>query len=100
MSASNATLRELTASQAADWFLANRAALSAKQRQEFAVWLRASPLHVEEYLAVSVIAGDLRAACEPLRDSIDALLQKAAPNPQPVMTTRSWQPVAWAAAAV
>jgi transmembrane sensor len=100
MSTSEAILRELTASQAADWFVANRAGLSEKERQKFTEWLRTSPLHVEEYLGISVIARDMREACEPLRDSISELLQEAAAPPAPPMTTRSWQPVGWAVAAV
>jgi len=36
----------------------------AEERQSFAAWLRTSPMHVEEYLAHSVIARDLHKACE------------------------------------
>ncbi len=34
-------------------------------------------MHVEEYLALSVIARDLRAACEESAEFVDALLEQA-----------------------
>src|SRR5579862_2420381 len=99
MSVSDAALRELTAVQAADWFVANRAGLSSKERQQFTAWLTASPLHVEEYLAVSVVACDLREACEPLRDSIDGILKEAIPSGVRRRVTWAWQPSLWVIAA-
>jgi transmembrane sensor len=77
MNAKEDRVRSLIAKEAADWFVANRAGLAAKERQSFAAWLRASPVHVEEYLAVSVIAHDLRAACKEPQDSLDELLARA-----------------------
>jgi transmembrane sensor len=77
MSAKNGRVRGLIAQEAADWFVANRAGLAAEQRHTFATWLKASPVHVEEYLAVSVIARDLRAACEDSQGSLDELLARA-----------------------
>jgi transmembrane sensor len=50
-------------SEAAQWFLANRDELDAGQREAFTRWLRASPRHMEEYLAVSVIAVELSSIC-------------------------------------
>jgi transmembrane sensor len=70
-------IRELIAQRAADWFIANREGLTIEQRQSFTDWLKTSPVHVEEYLAVAVIARDLRRACaEPAR-SIDTLVASA-----------------------
>jgi transmembrane sensor len=77
MNATEDRVRSLIAQEAADWFVANRAGLAAKERQSFTAWLRASPVHVEEYLALSVIARDLRAACEAPQSSIDDLLARA-----------------------
>jgi len=77
MSAREAQVRSLIAQDAADWFVASRAGLTANQRNEFATWLKASPVHVEEYLALEVIGRDLRAACEASQNSIDALLERA-----------------------
>lgn len=70
-------MRSLIAQGAADWFVANRAGLAPKERQSFTAWLQASPVHVEEYLALAVIARDLRAACEAPQSSIDDLLARA-----------------------
>lgn len=77
MNASEERVRKLIIEQAADWFVANRAGLDAKQRDGFAAWLKASPMHVEEYLAVSVITRDLRAACEISDGALDALIARA-----------------------
>jgi len=48
--------RSAIAQEAADWFVANRAGLTAQERQSFTAWLKASPVHIEEYLALSVMA--------------------------------------------
>jgi transmembrane sensor len=77
MSANNERVRELITQEAAAWFVANRAGLAAKERHAFAAWLKASPVHVEEYLALSVIARDLRKACEDSQHSVDGLLARA-----------------------
>jgi transmembrane sensor len=77
MSTSDAQVRGLITQEAADWFVANRAGLTAEQRHTFAAWLKASPVHVEEYLTLSVIARDLRQACEDSQGSVDALLARA-----------------------
>lgn len=77
MNASEGRVRSLIAQEAADWFVANRAGLTANERNGFAAWLRASPVHVEEYLALSVIARDLREACEAPQYSVDDLLARA-----------------------
>jgi len=77
MTAIDRPVRRLIAQEAADWFVANRAGPTAKERQTFAAWLKASPVHVEEYLALSVIARDLRAACEDSPEAHAALLARA-----------------------
>src|SRR5579871_2137547 len=66
MTTSEERVRELITQQAADWFVANRGGLSPQEQGEFTSWLQASPAHVEEYLAVAVIARDLREACSGL----------------------------------
>src|ERR1700733_5435260 len=40
--------RNFIAQEAAEWFVANREGLSAKERDAFAAWLNVSPVHVEE----------------------------------------------------
>ena len=77
MSASEERVRDLITQQAADWFVANRAPLSAQERDAFSAWLRASPIHVEEYLGVAVTARDLKEACELPDNSIDAVVARA-----------------------
>jgi transmembrane sensor len=51
--------RQVLANEAAEWFLANRDGLDTRQREAFTHWLRASPRHMEEYLAVTMIASEL-----------------------------------------
>jgi transmembrane sensor len=77
MSRNEQQVRDLIAQEAATWFVANRANLSATERHDFATWLKTSPLHVEEYLLISGIARDLHAACENPDGSLEALLARA-----------------------
>ncbi|HUA89971.1 MAG TPA: FecR domain-containing protein [Steroidobacteraceae bacterium] len=65
--------RDLITQEAADWFVANRSNLASAQAEQFRQWLAASPIHVEEYLGVSAIARDLKAACAgiPVEDEAD-----------------------------
>jgi|SRR6516225_8324253 transmembrane sensor len=81
MSAREEQVRDLIAQDAADWFVASRAGLTADERNAFATWLKASPVHVEEYLALEVIGRDLRRACEVSQYSVDELLARAAHEP-------------------
>ena len=55
-------VRAAIAEQAADWLVANDEGPDAREAAALAAWLKASPLHVEEFLHVSVIARDLREA--------------------------------------
>jgi len=77
MSANDERVRSLITQQAADWFVANRAGLTVTERPIFAAWLKASPLHVQEYLALAVISRDLREACADSQGSLDELLVRA-----------------------
>jgi transmembrane sensor len=74
-------IRWLVSQQAIEWHLAHRLGLDRPQAAEFADWLKASPLHVEEYLAIAQLAGELRTVGERLgsRDetAIDALVARA-----------------------
>ena len=62
---------------AADWFVSNRGGLSPGERDSFAAWLKASPAHIEEYLAIAAIAADLREASSESARSIEALIARA-----------------------
>jgi len=83
MNAKEDQIRALVAEEAADWFVANREGLGTEETDQFAAWLKASPVNVEEYLAVAVTARDLRQAGPDPRTSLDALLMEArAPDGQ------------------
>jgi len=71
-------VRALIARQAADWFVAHRdGSLSADARQAFDEWLLASPVHVEEYLGVALIAEALPTAADDPENPLDAILERA-----------------------
>jgi transmembrane sensor len=77
MSGNQQRVRDLIAQEAADWFVANRASLTGRERHNFAAWLKASPVHVEEYLLISGVARDLHVACETAESSLESLLARA-----------------------
>jgi transmembrane sensor len=70
--------RTAIAEQAGDWFVANDAgALDALKSAQLVEWLKASPVHVEEFLGVSTVARDLREAGADAAESVDALVARA-----------------------
>src|SRR5208282_5871194 len=77
MSTNDERLHDLIAQQAAEWFVANRAELTGREREDFTAWLKASPLHVEEYLSLGVIARDLREIGSDSESSIDSIVARA-----------------------
>ncbi len=77
MPASDDRVRQLIAQEAADWFVANRGGLDESERPRFTAWLCASPMHVEEYLAVASIAQQLPGARSAEAPSIESLLARA-----------------------
>ena len=77
MSMNEQRVRGLIAEQAADWFVENRDGLDLEQRREFTAWLKASPVHVQEYLALTALTQDLPAACEPADESQEQLVARA-----------------------
>jgi transmembrane sensor len=71
-------VRALIARQAADWFLAHRdGSLGTGGRQAFDEWLLASPVHVEEYLGVALIAQALPTAADDPENPLNAILERA-----------------------
>ena len=71
-------VRALIARQAADWFLAHRdGSLGTGGRQVFDEWLLASPVHVEEYLGVALIAQALPTAADDPESPLNAILERA-----------------------
>jgi len=77
MSAADEQIQRLITQRAADWFVANRAGMAPEQRQAFTDWLKTSPVHVQEYLAIAAIGRDLRQACTVSARSIAALIERA-----------------------
>jgi transmembrane sensor len=78
MDANEDKVRAAITEQAGEWFVANdEAPLDAHAATELAVWLRTSPAHVEEFLGVSAIARDLKAASTHAEYSLEAILARA-----------------------
>jgi transmembrane sensor len=77
MSIRGARVRALITEEAADWFTTNRRGLDEAKRSQFLSWLKESPVHVEEYLGVTQMTNDLRAAMSHSEFSLDALLERA-----------------------
>jgi len=75
---SDEQIRAAIAERASEWFVASEeSAPGAEESEALVVWLKASPLHVAEFLRVAAIARDLRAApAEP--HSVETLLARAA----------------------
>jgi transmembrane sensor len=79
MTAADDQVRSVVSRQASDWYVANQGgSLDHADRAAFVAWLKASPMHVEEYLGVALIARDLRAAGDDPAVSLDLLLEQAA----------------------
>jgi len=71
-------IRAAVADQAAEWFVANDdGPLEARESADLVAWLKASPVNVEEFLGVTVIARDLREAYAHADHSVEALLARA-----------------------
>jgi transmembrane sensor len=78
MTSGEAQVRAVVAQQAADWFIANQdPALGHADRAAFFAWLKASPVHVEEYLGVALVARDLPAATDDPQVPLEPLLELA-----------------------
>jgi transmembrane sensor len=83
-------VRRLVAQQAVEWHLANRGGLDREQAAQFAEWLKASPLHVEEYLTLAQLGADLQAARTRQgvhlglpAGELEALIERARTAPEP-----------------
>jgi transmembrane sensor len=91
-------VRAAIAEQAADWLVANdEGSLDARESAALVAWLKASPVHVEEFLRASVIARDLREARTDPEYSLETVLAHArsevdAPI-RPSLWTRVFAPV-------
>jgi len=71
-------LHALIAEQAAEWYVANRDGVPApQQREDFMRWLRASPVHVAEYLAIAGMERDVGDAARRNATPLRQLLREA-----------------------
>jgi transmembrane sensor len=77
MTSNEEKVRAAIAEQAADWLVADDEGLDARESAALAAWLKASPIHVEEFLRVSVIARDLREARTDPDYSLETVLAQA-----------------------
>ncbi len=78
MTPSEEQVRTAVAQQAGTWFIANQSgSLEQAERAAFVAWLKASPIHVEEYLGVALIAHDLPAAMDEPDLPLESLLEMA-----------------------
>ena len=114
MNANDEKVRAAIAEQAGAWFVANDdGPLNARDSAALAAWLKASPVHVEEFLGVSVIARDLREAGTDPEYSIEAVIARAQADDAPEhrlwpgaigpvrdLLSRRWLPVAVTMAAL
>jgi transmembrane sensor len=88
MTSKDSKLRVLIAQQAAEWYVANREGLIEGERVAFADWLRASPIHIEEYLGVVQIAKALPLATTKSPETPETLIwqARAADSDDPIVT--------------
>jgi transmembrane sensor len=71
-------IRTAIAEQAGEWLVANdEGPLDAQDAAALAAWLKTSPVHIEEFLAVSAIARDLKEARTDPEYSLEAILARA-----------------------
>ena len=71
-------VRAAIAEQAGEWFVANDdGPLDARDSVALATWMKASPIHVEDFLGVSVIARDLREVGADPECSIERVIASA-----------------------
>ena len=99
MKTSDEQVREIIAQQAGEWFVAHRAgSLDATERRAFDAWLTTSPVHVEEYLGVAVLARHLPAAADDPEMPLETILERAgepeaAYESEPKPLSRTSQPI-------
>jgi len=94
MTTNSTQSRDVIADEAAEWFIANRgASLERNARTAFIAWLKASPVHVEEYLGVAAVARDLAAASEDPHLDVESLLAQASKEGENVapLDPRLWR---------
>jgi transmembrane sensor len=92
-------IREAIAQRALDWFLANRSgSIDQGEREAFFAWLKASPVHVQEYLSIAAAERGLAEAARipemtiedlkrlALEDDSDRIIELPTATPGPSTT--------------
>lgn len=93
MTPTDEQIRLAIAEQAADWFVAHRTeTLDEGGREAFTAWLKASPVHVEEYLRMAAISGELRHIALDSRLPVEAWIAEATSQAQSVEAQRADAP--------
>src|ERR1700681_2440038 len=86
MTPSEEQIRLAIAEQASEWFVENRGGpLDREARSRFMAWLKASPVHVGEYLAIAGLARDLDTAAHTTEIPLEPLLARARAQANPVV---------------
>jgi len=78
MNSNDKRIRAAIAEQAGEWFVASEEGpMDARDSAALAAWFMTSPVHIEEFLGVSVVARDLKEARTDPGYSVDAILARA-----------------------
>jgi transmembrane sensor len=78
MNSSDEQIRAAIAEQASEWFVAHEEGpMDPRDSAALAAWFRTSPVHIEEFLGVSVVARDLKEARIDPEYSLEAILARA-----------------------
>ena len=84
MNSNDEQIRAAIAEQAGEWFVANEEGpMDARDSAALAAWFRTSPVHIEEFLGVSVVARDLNEARTDPDYSLAAILARARAEDEP-----------------
>ncbi len=96
MMSNDERIRAAIAEQAGEWFVANdTAALDERDSAALVGWLKGSPVHVEQFLGVSMVARELRQVAADPAYALDAVLALArADDDSPVPLGRRRRPAA------
>jgi len=79
MTANNEQIRAAIAEQAGEWLAEENlsGSLDPERCAEFMAWIKASPVHVEEYLAIGLLSSDLVAAADDSRFELEVVRAEA-----------------------
>ena len=93
MTPSDEQIRSAIAQQAAEWFIANQTgSLGEADAAQFLAWLKASPVHVREYLGVARVARHLPAAAGEPKVPLETFLAEAVAGDDSVVSLRKLAP--------